>query len=121
MLKIATTGWSVTVRIMRSAISPICTEPPGSSITTPSRVTTKVMLLIIPWFSGVGKPSLDQIIHTCSDRRWGAMSGTAGPRMKSSTSLAKALIGAHWLPMPASAAAPSPSLSRRRRERPVGA
>src|SRR5690606_13220228 len=86
---------------------------------TPSRVTTKVMLLIIPWFSGVGEPSFDQIIHTCSDSLVGAMSGTAGPRMKSSTSLAKALRGAHWLPMPASAAAPNPSLSSRRREIPA--
>ena len=64
---IATTGLPNAFRAWRMAISPICAEAPESITTRPWAVLTKVMLHIIPWFSGVGKPSGEKIIQTCFD------------------------------------------------------
>jgi hypothetical protein len=63
----ATTGLLNAFCACRMAISPICTEAPESTTTRPFAVLMKVTLHIIPWFSGVGKPSREKIIQTCFD------------------------------------------------------
>jgi hypothetical protein len=85
----ATTGRSVSVRSWRMAISPICTEAPLSSTTTPAEVITNTTLAIIPRFSGVGNPSAANTMATRGLRRSSGWLGTAGPRMKSSAADAR--------------------------------
>ena len=70
---------------------------------------------IIPWFSGVGKPSGEKIIQTCFDTWRSGWSLTAGPRTKSSSSLAKAPMRCHGENSASASAERAAALCRKRR------
>ena len=95
------------------AISPICTEAPVSTTTSPLGVSTKVMLHIIPWFSGLGnRPGIDHpdMLRHLTQR----MILTAWPAHEIVDSLGK---GTDRLPWANSTAVTADSVAAARRKR----